>query len=55
MLHAAYTRSGFNATFFIEEIAVLEMELLAELGIKVISMRQLEKYIDPDKAWQYTV
>ena len=32
-----------------------QMELLKEMGMKVIAMRDLGAYIDPEKAWRYTI
>lgn len=32
-----------------------QMELLAGMGMKVISIRELEEYVDPEKAYQYTL
>ena len=32
-----------------------QMEILKEMDMKVIAVRDLEEYIDPEKAWQYTL
>ena len=32
-----------------------QMEVLREMGTRVISMAQLEEFIDPEKAYQYTI
>ena len=31
-----------------------QMEILKELGARVIALRDLEEYIDPEKAYRYT-